>query len=132
MMIRNSEFTDLTKAQVEALLECFDFLRNGFIPIGDFTVSDHWFIRLRHKHNGSMLTVWIFNHRYTIFRNGKLRKMVVWAETNSRYALMVNSDMSTGVMRTSGDGYERLISNSLYDERWDGETKSKMCQHRLA
>lgn len=132
MMIRNSEFTDLTKAQVEALLECFDFLRNGYIPIGDLELRDKWVIRLKHRSNGRCLSIWIFKCRYTIFRDKELRKLVVWADTNTRYRIAVDSDSSVAVVRTAGDGYEKLISSSLYDATGHGQSKAEVCKHRLA
>ena len=96
-----SEFTDLTRAQVEALLECFDFLRNGYIQVLDHTYVDSWVILMKHSRNGNTLAVVIQRNGYYIRKNRVLQKSVVIKDTRSRYRLFVNSDMSVGVVRTS-------------------------------
>lgn len=99
-----TEFTDLTRAQVEALLECFDFLRNGYVQIIDFNVDGKWIIKMRHSKNGNFLVVTIKADSYRISKNGKLQKSVMMREGSNRYRLFVNSDMTTGVVRTSRSG----------------------------
>lgn len=100
-MKHDSEFTDLTRAQVEALLECFDFLRNGYIQVLDHTYLDSWVILMRHSRNGNTLSVVIQRSGYYIRKNRVLQKSVVMRDDKSRYRLFVNSDMSVGVVRTS-------------------------------
>lgn len=112
-MNRGSEFTGLTRLQVEALLECFDFIRNGYSPIIDYNVDERWVIKLRHRSNGNWLTVTIMTDFYKICKNGILQKSVRMRESNDRYRLFVNSDMSVGVVRTRRDAGDGLIPDSL-------------------
>lgn len=112
-MNRDSEFTGLTRLQVEALLECFDFLRNGYVQIIDFNVDDRWIIKMRHKKNGNVLVVTIMTDCYIISKNGKVQKTVMMREGPDRYRLFVNSDMSVGVVRTSPGADAEFIPGSL-------------------
>ena len=112
-MNRDSDFTGLTRLQVEALLECFDFLRNGYVQIIDYNVNGQWIIKMRHKKNGNWLVVTIMTDCYRISINGKTRKSVMMHEGSDRYRLFVNSDMSVGVVRTSPGADAELISGSL-------------------
>lgn len=107
---RDSEFTDLTKAQVEALLECFDFLHNGYLPETDYQFDGLQIIKLKHKKNGHRLSIWIKPHTYTVFKDGKLVKLVQFDNHTDKYRLMVNSDMSVGVVRLSVSADVRLVS----------------------
>lgn len=112
-MNRGSEFTGLTRLQVEALLECFDFLRNGYLPVIDYNVNGQWIIKMRHKKNGNWLRVAIMPDCYKISKNGKTQKSVMMHEGPERYRLFVNSDMSVGVVRTSPGADAELVPGSL-------------------
>ena len=107
---RDSEFTDLTKAQVEALLECFDFLQNGYLPETDYQSHGVWIIKLKHKKNGHRLSIWIRPIDYFIWRDGRPVKRRQFRKDTGRYRLMVNSDMSVGVVRLSVSADARLVS----------------------
>lgn len=96
-----SEFTDLTRAQVEALLECFDFLRNGYIQVIDFCVDNTWIIKMRHSKDFRYIVVTIMPDRYLIEKNGKKQKSVEYRANSDRYKLIVNSDMTVGVVKLS-------------------------------
>lgn len=106
-----SEFTDLTRAQVEALLECFDFLRNGYVQLFDELVCGSWVIRMKHSRNGNALVVVIQRSGYYIRKNGIVQKSVVIRDLQSRYRLFVNSDMTVGVVRTSQSGDVNSVSS---------------------
>lgn len=110
MISNDSGFTDLTRAQVEALMECFDFLRNGYSPIIDFYVDGQWIIKLRHRMNQRMLIVTIKPNSYRIESKGKRLKECMFQESTKRYQLMVNSDMSVGVVRLSQNECQKLVS----------------------
>lgn len=112
-MNRGSDFTGLTRLQVEALLECFDFLRNGYVQIIDYNVNGQWIIKMRHKKNGNWLVVTIMTDCYRISKNGKTQKSVMMCEGPERYRLFVNSDMSVGVVRMSPGADAELIPGSL-------------------
>lgn len=107
---RDSEFTDLTKAQVEALLECFDFLHNGYLPETDYQSDGVQIIKLKHKKNGHRLSIWIHPLTYIVFKDGKQVKMVQFHDYKDKYRLMVNSDMSVGVVRLSVSPDVRFVS----------------------
>lgn len=113
MMNRGSDFTGLTRLQVEALLECFDFLRNGYEPFCDFETNGRWIIKMRHKKNGNWLVVTIMTDCYIISKNAKVQKTVIMHEGPDRYRLFVNSDMSVGVVRTSPCADVGVIPGSL-------------------
>lgn len=97
--MKSNWFDNLTKAQVEALLECFDFLNNGFVEKATFEVDNLWIIQLQHQRNYCVLRVSIRPDRYWIVSRGKIRKKVMFGESSHRYSLMVNSDRSVGVVR---------------------------------
>lgn len=97
MNFNDSEFTNLTKAQVEALQECFDFLRNGYMPLLDSVVCGTWIIKLRHRHNGSCISVWIHRWSYVILRDGKMMKVVRREPDKGLYSVSVDSDMNLKV-----------------------------------
>ena len=110
-MTHLEEFTNLTKAEVEALLECFDFLRNGYQQLIDFNRNGLWIIRMKHKKNGCVLTVLIRACEYMILRNGRISKNVAYPSTADRYKLFVNSDMTIGVVRLNSGANETLVPN---------------------
>lgn len=110
-MKHDSEFTNLTRAQVEALLECFDFLRNGYVQVLDSTFKDSWFILMKHSRNGNTVLVVIKRDEYYIRKNRVLQKSVAMRDDRSRYRLFVNSDMSVGVVRTSQGGDVNSVSS---------------------
>ena len=110
---REKSFTDLTKCQVEALLECFDFLRNGYVQIIDWNHLGTWIITLRHERNQNRIWVEIKRNRYVIKKNGKVQKSVLYNASSDRYRLFVNSDMSVGVVRLKHGVDETLIKGSL-------------------
>lgn len=109
MIKRDSEFTDLTKAEVEALLECFDFLRNGYVQVIDFNADGIWVIKMKHAKNGARLNVWIKKHSYSIFKDGKLIKAVHLRNDHNLFGLVVNSDMSVGVYKQTPRVNQKLV-----------------------
>lgn len=109
MITRDSEFTDLTKAEVEALLECFDFLHNGYKPLIDYSSKDRWVILLRHGRTSKRLCIRIYQSFYVISRDGKVVKTVTFKPSPERFKAIVNSDMSIGVMKMSGGVDSRIV-----------------------
>lgn len=106
---RDSEFTNLTRCQVEALLECFDFLANGYEPIIDYSSFDIWVIVLRHKKTSKRLSVQIYQNFYVIRRNGEVVKTVSFKPSQDRFKAIVNSDLSIGVVKLSGGVDSRVV-----------------------
>lgn len=107
--LRNSEFTNLTRCQVGALLECFDFLHNGYEPVIDYSDNDVWVILLRHRRTSKRLCVQIYRTFYNIRRDGELIKSVAFKPSPERFKAIVNSDMSVGVVKLSGGVDSRVI-----------------------
>lgn len=99
MISSTKEFTNLTKAQVEALLQCFDFLANGYEERSCFEVGDLWIIQMLHKRTMKVIRMFIHKDRYRLVVSGVTRKKVFFSLTPDRYRIMVNSDGSVGVMR---------------------------------
>lgn len=106
---RDSEFTNLTRCQVGALLECFDFLHNGYEPIIDYSGSDIWVIELRHKMKSKRISVQMYQNFYVIRRNGEVVKTVSFKPSPERFKIIVNSDWSIGVMKLSGGVSSRVV-----------------------
>lgn len=106
----DSEFTNLTRAQVEALMECFDFLRNGYKPLYDYKTRIVWIIRLIHQSNSSRITVTIYSNSYTISRNGIVRKQRDLFSDVDRYRLVVHSDGIIEVFACETGGDKKLVS----------------------
>lgn len=103
------KFDNLTKGQVEALLECFDLLSNGYHERNTIEIGDCWIIQLYHTRNNRKLRVFIQPNRYRIVEGKKLRKMVSFKPSCDRYQLIVNSPKSVGVVRVRGSRDERLV-----------------------
>ena len=90
---------NLTKAQVEALLECFDFIANGYVEQSCFEVSDLWVIQLKHDRTQSVIRMFIRPDRYRLQVRGRTRKKVLFGSSKDRFRIVVNSDNSIGVVR---------------------------------
>lgn len=99
MISSTKELTNLTKAQVEALLECFDFLANGYEERSCFEIDGLWIIQMRHKRTFKMIRMFIHPYSYRLQVNGRTRKKVMFAESPERYRLTVNSDATVGVVK---------------------------------
>lgn len=106
----SSEFTNLTKAQVEALLQCFDFIRNGYLPYMDWDINGLWFIRLRHKSNGHTIVVRIKANWYSIHKDAKRVKYVLFNASPKRFFLTVDSDMKLRAHLMRSGASEKLVS----------------------
>ena len=100
-MMQDREFTNLTKAQVEALLECFDYFANGWIEYQFIRLSDVWIVGLKHRRTQKDMKIFIHPNRYRVRVNFVTRKKREFEPDGSRYRLWVNSDASVGVVRLS-------------------------------
>lgn len=101
--MNDNELTNLTKSQVEALLECFDFVANGYEEQSCFEVADVWIIQLKHQRKQSVIRMFIRPNQYRLQVRGRTRKKVYFESTKDRYRIVVNSDGSVGVMRLQPD-----------------------------
>ena len=105
------DFSNLTRAQVEALLECFDFLNNGFEELTSFGIEHVWIVTLQHKRTFKRLRVIIRPLNYKITCRGKVRKQVFYGSSRERYRLVVNSPHDIGVIRLNPDREQKLVTN---------------------
>lgn len=105
----SSEFTNLTKAQVEALAQCFDFLRNGYLPLIDGCLYGIWIIRLRHKANRHTIAVHIKDNCYAIYKDAKRVKYAAFNASPKRFFLAVDSDMKVRAHLMRSGAAERQV-----------------------
>lgn len=84
----------LTATQVEALQECFDFVRNGYLEIISYSSKEFWFVKLKHKTNRKVLLIFIYDDFYYIKNSSKLVKLVENKDDGSRYDIVVDSQMN--------------------------------------
>lgn len=112
-MTRGDSFENLNKCQVEALLECFDFLRNGYRPLIDFFGKNLWVIKLRHCRNYKTIIIHIYHSCYYITTGKNRVKYAAFKSSPERYRVIVNSDMSIGVMKMTPSGDSEFIPGSL-------------------
>lgn len=106
----DSEFTNLTWAQVGALRECFDFLRNGYVQVIDFNGNGLWIIKMRHQSNFARITIIIKPFEYSIKKNGDTVKVAFFRHSRARFALSVDSDLNVTVSKMSWDANKKLVS----------------------
>lgn len=92
----------LTKAQVEALLECFDFLANGYHETSFIHLKDLWVVCFLNNRTKNVIRVFIHYDSYRIWSHGRTRKKLTFHDTQSRYDITVNSDATLGVIRVRG------------------------------
>lgn len=104
-------FTNLTLAQVEALRECFDFLKNGYIQVIDFHVRLLWIIKMKHRANGNTINVHITPQYYEIFKNGRCSKKVYHRTSGERFVLSVDSEMTIKVRPINVGACAKLIKD---------------------
>lgn len=110
MIERGKQFENLTWCQVEALLECFDFLHNGYVEKASFEVDKSWVIVLQHKRTFKQIKVFIHEDRYKITSRSKIKKKALFGADPKRYRLVVNSDMTCGVVRMCLGESQKLVS----------------------
>ena len=104
--MRNHDFSNLTKSQVEALLECFDFIANGYAEKSFIEVGGLWVVQMQHIRTSKVLRIFIHKDHYNIYTNRTLRKKVCCSSDTNRYRLVVNSDTSVGVVRLKARAYK--------------------------
>lgn len=104
---------NITYVQVEALRECFDFIKNGYRALFMYFGSDQWFIKLRHNMHDRWLRVYVQKWSYQIIRDGKVVKSYDGAENNVRYDVLLNSDVIITRNIQLPDGNENLVFGSV-------------------
>ena len=99
------EYKNLTKTQVEALQECFDFLANGYAEYQFIQLRNVWIVGLYNQKNQNDMKVFIYENRFRIRKNFVTKKVIEREPSPDRYRLMVNSDASIGVVRMAQGGH---------------------------
>lgn len=101
----------LTKAQVVALLECFDFVRNGYDLLVEIDDGRTKTIRLRHNRFNRIIEVLMSDWWYIITKNGREVKAVRYKPDSVRYSIIVNSDSSVTYARNDSSASQNLVSS---------------------
>lgn len=98
-MIQNRKFTNLTKAQTEALLECFGYFVDGWVEHKFICISRVWIIWLKHQRNQRDMQIFIYPHRYRVRVDHMTKKVREFKPDGNRYQLVVNSDSTVSVVQ---------------------------------
>lgn len=106
------KYEGLTKVQVEAFKECFDFIRNGYREITAYSDTFFWYIKLRHEKKKSRIEFHIQDFSYQINRNGKCIKSVSRMPSPERYHLEVDSEDGRAHVITWLSECKKLVSDS--------------------
>lgn len=93
------KLTNLTKAQVEALLECFDFLLCGYVEKSWIRFGDLWYVSFEHQRSKKRIQVFIHPDNYRVVVAGHTRKKMVFKDCSDRFRIVVNSEKSVGVIK---------------------------------
>lgn len=109
-MIYDSQ--SLTALQVEALNECFDFLRNGYREILSYTNDGFWFIKMRHRRNRKVIKVYVYQHYYYIDKASKIVKWIERKDDGIRYDIEVDSELHIKKRKVCLGECQNLISGS--------------------
>lgn len=68
-MIDSKNRICFNKIQVGALHECIDLELNGYRAIVQYTTAELWYIKLKHRKNGNVITIRAFDDRYIVKKN---------------------------------------------------------------
>lgn len=103
------ELTNLTKAQVEALLECFDFLLCGYEEKSWIRIGEIWYVSFEHQRTKKRIQVFIHRDNYRIVVAGNTRKKITFSECSDRYRIVVNSEKSLGVVKLRAHADKMMV-----------------------
>lgn len=106
-MSRNQQ---LTKAQVDALMECFDFVRNGYDLLAEVDDGSTKVVRLKHNRFKRTIEVLMSDWWYIITKNGRQVKAVRYKPNHVRYSIIVNSDTTVTYARNDYYASQKLVS----------------------
>lgn len=68
--------TALTKSRIQALQECLDFSRSGWVETSTTCLSETWIICMRKPSTSERLKIRVFLTGYDVWRDGVLKKIV--------------------------------------------------------
>lgn len=89
----NYIFHNVTRIQVDALRECIDFIRNGYIDMAHYYDDDEWFFYLKKADANRRIKVTVRPFSYVIEKNGKVVKSVEGVPDCCRYNVSLDSDV---------------------------------------
>lgn len=122
-------YTGLTRIEVEALRECFDFINNGYVFIVGYHDDKQWFIKLRHRMHVRYLKVYIHDWNYSIIRDTKCVKSVSVNPDDYRYDVVLHSELTINKCYFLTGGSEKLVSGSELPNNDELCTRTKMHQY---
>lgn len=67
--------TQLTESRIQALKECLDFSRSGWVELSSTCLPDVWVIFMRKASTGDVLKIRISEEFYDVWKNGVLKKI---------------------------------------------------------
>lgn len=89
----------VSMSEVEALRECLDFIRNGYVDVFSSS-NEQWSLwKLRHAYNGNTLVILATHDYYDIKKNGEHVKRRFIKDDGSRYTATLGSDGSVVSIR---------------------------------
>lgn len=109
----SGEYKGLTRIEVEALKECFDFIANGYQLVVGYHDSTQWFVKLRHRMHERYLRVYIHQWNYSIIRDYKCVKSISVNPDDYRYNVVLDSGLKIKRCYFASDGREKLVFGSV-------------------
>ena len=82
----------ISRSEVEALKECLDFIRNGYVDVFSSSNGDWSMWKLRHTANGNTLVIWACHDYYDIKKNGEHVKRRFIKDDGQRFTATLGSD----------------------------------------
>ena len=116
----SGEYTGLTRIEVEALRECFDFIDNGYLLVVGYHDDKQWFIKLRHYKHKRYLKIYIHKWFYSIIRDYKCVKSISISPDDNRYNVVLGSNLSIKRCYFVSNGCEKQVFGSVlpnHDDR---------------
>ena len=107
------EYKGLTRIEVEALRECFDFIANGYQLIVGYHDERQWFVKLRHRMHNRYLRVYIHKWSYSIIRDWKCVKSISVNPDDYRYEIVLDSSLTIKRCYFISNGHEKLVFGSV-------------------
>lgn len=86
-------FHNVTRIQVDALRECIDFIRNGYVDMANYYDDDKWFLYFKKADANRRIKVIVRPFSYVIEKNGKVVKSVEGVPDSCRYNVSFDSDV---------------------------------------
>ena len=105
-------FHNITFIQVEALRECLDFLRNGYV---DFSLSfsrELWLLYFKKENSTTKIKVRVRQFSYVIERDGRVVKSVEGLQDLRRYDVEFDSDVVIKARRIDLYSTSKLVPRS--------------------